>query len=153
MSNTNRNEPSAVQENEEKYGDRSMRFESGFSEKLSDFWFHHRGKVIIGVILLLIVILTVSQIFGKRNNDVMMLYSGSAYLSGEQQNAIQNLLTALCGDAQDKEGFLAGLTQYQVYSKEQIESIRAETFADGSHNFVNSEYNSENYENLYNYIM
>ena len=153
MSNTNRNEPSAVQENEEKYGDRSMRFESGFSEKLSDFWFHHRGKVIIGVILLLIVILTVSQIFGKRNNDVMVLYSGSAYLSGEQQNAIQNLLTALCGDAQDKEGFLAGLTQYQVYSKEQIESIRAETFADGSHNFVNSEYNSENYENLYNYIM
>jgi hypothetical protein len=153
MSEFGANNHSGEHPNESKYEDRTVRIESGFAEKLSDFWFHHRGKVIIGVIILLIAILTVSQMIGKRNNDVMVLYSGSAYLSGEQQNDIQNLLTSLCQSALGNKKFLAGLTQYQVYSKEQIESLRAETFADGSHQFVNSEYNTENYENLYNYIM
>ena len=94
MSEFGANNHSGEHPNESKYEDRTVRIESGFAEKLSDFWFHHRGKVIIGVIILLIAILTVSQMLGKRNNDVMVLYSGSAYLSGEQQNDIQNLLTS-----------------------------------------------------------
>ena len=51
------------------------------------------------------------------------------------------------------EKLLLGLTQYQVYSKAQIESLRAETHEDEEPVFINSEFNSQSYEDLYTYIM
>ena len=142
-----------VTERDEKYGDRAVRVNSPLTERMGDFWFYHKGKVIVGVILLLLLILTVTQIVGKRNNDVMIAYSGPAYLSGAEQEALQDLLSTVVGSATEDRSFLIGVTQYQVYSKEQIESLRAETHEDGEQNFINSEFNSENYENFYSYVM
>lgn len=139
--------------NEEKLGDRTVRVEGPISEKLGNLWFYHKGKIIAAVLVLLAVILTVSQIVGRRKNNVMIAYAGPVYLSGDEQSALQDLLSAEIGAAMDDGNFLIGVTQYQVYSKEQIESIRAETHEDGEQKFVNSEFNSENYENFYTYVM
>lgn len=152
MSETKRN-PSEEERNGEKYGDRKVRVDTPLSEKLDNFWFHHKGKVIVGFLLLLVLILTVSQIVGRRDNNVMLAYAGPGYLSGEQQNAMQDLLSSVVSKKIGDGDFLVGVTQYQVYSEAQIESIRAETFEDGEQKFINSEFNSENYENLYAYIM
>ena len=142
-----------IDREEEKYGDRRVRVNSPFSERFDNFWFHHKGKVIAGVLLTLVLILLVSQIVGRRNSNVMVAYSGPAYLSGDKQNALQDLLSEIVSEKLGDAEFLIGVTQYLVYSQAQIESIRAETFEDGEQKFMNSEFNSENYENLYSYIM
>ncbi len=153
MSDFENRESPKTSEAGEKYGDRRMRMESPFLERISTFWFHHKGKVIVAVILLFAVFLTVFQFVGRRDNDVMVAYSGSVYLSGAEVTELQNLFSVLLENRTGEDGALVGLTQYLVYSKEQIESIRSETNAESEHNFVNSELNSENYDALYEYIM
>jgi len=140
-------------ERDGKYGDRGVRVESPFLERLDSFWFHHKGKVIAAIALLLAVLVTVIPLFGRRKSDVMTVYSGPVYLSGAELTEIENLLSVLYEKRMGDDGALIGLTQYVVYSKGQIESIRAETNAESEQNFVNSEMNSENYEALYEYIM
>ena len=152
MSDFQQNTPDILSENE-KYEDRNIRTEGGFLKKMEDFWFFHRGKVIVAVILMLVLALFISQIVGRRNSDVMIAYAGPAYISGATQSSVQDLLTEIVGNDLRDEAFLMGLTQYQIYSKDQIESLRAETHEDGEQVFVNSELNSQMYEDLYTYIM
>lgn len=153
MSDIENSGASKETEQNEKYGDRGVRVESPFLEKLDSFWFYHKGKVIVAIVLLFVVLLTVMQFVGRRNNDVMIAYSGPIYLSGAEVSEMQNLFSVLYEKRTGNDSALVGLTQYLVYSKEQIESIRAETNEESEHNFVNSELNSNNYESLYEYIM
>ena len=139
--------------NDEKYDDRSLHVKSPFSEKTENFWFHHKGKVIAGVVVVLLVLVTVLQMVGRRDTDVMIAYSGSVYFTGERQSEIQNLFSSVVEKEFNEDSFLITLMQYHVYSKEQIDSIRAVTYEDKDHGFVNSEQNSKNYEELYTYIM
>lgn len=140
---------------QEKYDDRALRMNRSnpVYEKIDNFWFHHKGKVIAAIIVLLIFVLIVAQYAGRRDSDVMVLYSGPSYLSGDQIEEFQNLMSVLYQKVTGENKVLIGLTRYEVYSKEQIESLRTETHEDGETYYINSEINSENYDSLYEYIM
>ena len=138
---------------EQKYEERDVRINSPFSEKLDDFWFHHKGKVIVAVIALFMAIVVIVQMVTVVPKDIMVMYSGRIYLSGSTIEDIQNIFSKALTEASGNEEKIVGFTQYHVYSKTQIESLRAETEADGVHLYVDSALNSKNFENYNASIM
>ena len=137
----------------EKYGDRQIEMKSPFLEGLERFWFNHKGKVIVALVLAVVLFVSLMQLIGRKEHSVMIAYAGPSYLTGAEIEEIEGLFSGLLSEKTGKEKALVGLTQYPVYSKTQIESIRSETDEYGKTLFVNTELNSENYEALYEYIM
>lgn len=153
MSELEQNSRLSEKDGAEKYQDRRVRLKSPFFEKLDHFWFHHKAKVIVILVLAAIVFITLMQYVGRKNHSVMIAYAGPSYLSGFEIEEIENIFSTLLQERTGNEKSLVGLTEYPIYSKAQIESMRAETDEDGKPLFVNSELNSENYDALYEYIM
>lgn len=138
---------------DQKYEARDVRVASPFSEWLDNFWFHHKGKVIVSLIALFMAIVVIVQMVTVVPKDIMVMYSGRVYLSGSTMDDIQNIFSKVLSDAVREDNKIVGLTQYHVYSKTQIESLRAETDADGVSLYVDSALNSKNFENYNAYIM
>lgn len=153
MSELEQNSKLSEKDGAEKYQDRRVHLKSPFFEKLDHFWFHHKAKVIVILVLAAIVFITLMQYVGRKNHSVMIAYAGPSYLSGSEIEEIENIFSTLLQKKTENEKSLVGLTEYPLYSKAQIESIRAETDEEGKPLFVNSELNSENYDALYEYIM
>ncbi len=137
----------------ERYEDRGVALKSPFLERLGSIWFYHKGKVIVALVLAVILFVTVMQNVGRKNHSVMIAYAGPTYLTGAEIEEVENLFSVLLREKTQNKDDLVGIAQYPVYSKAQIESIRAQTDEEGKPLFVNSELNSENYEALYEYIM
>ena len=138
---------------DQKYEERDIRIATPVSEKLDNFWFHHKGKVIVAVIALLLAIVILVQMITVVPKDIMVMYSGRIYLSGSTIEDIQNIFSKALSEADGNGDKIVGFTQYHVYSKTQIESLRAETDADGVALYVDSALNSKNFENYNAYIM
>ena len=153
MSELEQNSKTNGNNESEKYEDRRVRFKGPFLEKLDSFWFHHKIKVIVALVLAAILFITFVQYIGRKNHSVMIAYAGPSYLSGSEIEQIETVFSTLLQQKTENEKLFVGLTQYPLYSKAQIESMRAETDEDGKPLFVNSELNSENYDALYEYIM
>ncbi len=54
----------------------------------SDFWYHHKWKVIIGAAFAFILITGVSQYAAHANPDVTMLYAGTKYITATQNQKL-----------------------------------------------------------------
>ena len=101
---------------------------NNFFSKLDNFWYHHKWKVIAIAFLLTVAIIVVVQAASNETEDVVVIYCGSNYLSGNEVEELRLVLNALMPEDYNGNGSkFTGFAQYQVYSAAEIESIQAET--------------------------
>ena len=64
----------------------------------SNFWYHHKWKVIIGAAFAFILLTGISQYARHANPDVTMLYAGTKYITATQNQKFVGILETMTGD-------------------------------------------------------
>ena len=95
--------------------------------RFDNFWYHYKWPTIGIVIFLLIFGICIAQSCSREEEDILLLYAGSAHMSATEKEGVHEALTAampydLNGDGKR----ILTLVTYNVYSAEQIAAILAE---------------------------
>ena len=123
------------------------REEGGILEKIDNFWFYHKWKVITVVAAVFLVFIMCIQMCGNVADDVTLMYAGSSYLT-----TVPNYEEILAkfeevmpydfdGDGTKKVEFAA----LNIYSKEQIEARKAEIASGSDIPEINTHINTQEY--------
>ncbi len=100
--------------------------------KLSNFWYHHKAKVLITAFFTFVITVVVVQFTGQSNPDVFILYAGPDYIATlDNQNfckAVREVMTEdYNGDGEKK----IRLTDVVFSTDAQMEAAKAEAAAKG----------------------
>ena len=124
-----------------------IEFKGGILEKIDNFWFYHKWKVITVVAAVFLVFIMCIQMCGNVADDVTLMYAGSSYLT-----TVPNYEEILAkfeevmpydfdGDGTKKVEFAA----LNIYSKEQIEARKAEIASGADIPEINTHINTQEY--------
>ena len=124
-----------------------IEFKGGILEKIDNFWFYHKWKVIAVVAAVFLVFIMCIQMCGNVADDVTLMYAGSSYLT-----TVPNYEEILAkfeevmpydfdGDGTKKVEFAA----LNIYSKEQIEARKAEIASGADIPEINTHINTQEY--------
>ena len=104
-----------------------------FLAKLSNFWYYHKWKVIIGAFFAVVIGVGVFQMFNREEVDEIVIVAAPVYLSAEEREALDRLITSQL--PKNKDGSLRDMDVYDyvVYSEDEIDEINktAETAEEG----------------------
>ncbi len=90
-------------------------------EKLSNFWFYHKWKVIVALFALILTVVCVSQSCSAQKDDIIIMYAGPVYISSEDQAAMSDAISTVLPDDFNGDGEKrAALAVLCIYSPEQI---------------------------------
>lgn len=106
--------------------------ENPFLEKLSNFWYYHKWKVIIISFFAIVFAVGIGQMVTREKVDEVVVVAAPVYLSSEQGEEIDRLLTSFL--PKNKDGSLRELDvrRYIVFSEEEIdEANHSETNEEG----------------------
>ena len=113
-------------------------------EKLENFWYYNKWKVIIGAFFLVVAIIVIAQFAGRENPDVYIMYAGESYLNVTGVDGMRNAFRAVIDDYNGDGEHGIMLTTLTCHSDEQIaereEAAREETrefYVDRSANMQN----------------
>ena len=121
-----------------------------FAEKLSNFWYYHKWKVIIGAAALLLLVICGFQMCRNSDVDLTVMYAGSCLLSRtEAEQMGQTVSSLMTGDPNGDGEKLADLCQLHIYSDSQMEARIAEKGRDS----VNSQANQDELKTFDNLIL
>ena len=97
--------------------------QSPFLAKLSNFWYYHKWKVIIGAFFAIILSVGIFQMINRDEVDEIVMVAAPVYLSAEQRDALDRLLTSQL--PKNKDGSLRDMDiyDYVVYSEEEMDEI------------------------------
>ena len=107
---------------------------SRLGSKLSNFWYYHKWKVIIGAFIVVLVVVCVLQFINKEDSDSSLIIAVPEMIGGEQIEAIDNKLSSFLPSDVDGNGkkFL-DVYYYAIYTEEEMEEANtAETDTDGA---------------------
>lgn len=109
----------------EKYTDSDIRLNGKLYEKLDNFWYYHKWKIIATVFVTFVLVVCIFQSCSREKYDVNVLYAGPYAYSGSEKEAVMGELTsALPRDFDGNGEKFVGLVAYNVMSKEQIEALK-----------------------------
>ena len=74
-----------------------------FKKKLDNFWFYNKYKVYVGIFIVIVLIVTISQCASNKKADMSILYVSDYSLTDQQTTAMQNALAKYTTDL-DKNG-------------------------------------------------
>ncbi|MBQ3178374.1 MAG: hypothetical protein IJB52_11200 [Clostridia bacterium] len=103
--------------------------------RLSNFWYHHKWKVIIITAFAFIFVSLGTQFVGKSNPDIKILYAGPLYFTPNQSSAVSacmyDLMEDSNGDGEKKIAVndLVYMTAQQMLDAEEAALAREEEFA------------------------
>ena len=108
---------------------------SPMASKLSNFWYYHKWKVIIGAFILVLVVVCIIQFATKEDADAAVVIAVPEILEAEQVEAIDRVLTSfLSSDVNGDGKKYIDVYNYSVYTEEEMEMANtSETDADGSY--------------------
>ena len=126
----------------------------GFLGWLDNYWYHYKW-ITIGVAFFLIVgIICTVQACTKEDDDLIVLYAGRNQLSADEAEEVCKVLEAVCPEDFDKNGEKQiPMSHYCILSEEQIKERQSETDENGEAPFIDNNYNSNQYDTYYSYIM
>lgn len=109
----------------DKYTDSDIYLKGGLFEKLDNFWYYHKWKIIVTIFVAFVLSVCIFQSCNRERYDVNILYAGPyAYTGTEKATVMEELKTVLPDDF-DKNGEKSvGFVAYNVMSKEQIEALK-----------------------------
>ena len=108
--------------------------QSPFLAKLSNFWYYHKWKVIIAAFFAIVLGVGVFQIVNRDEVDEIVMVAAPVYLSAEQREALDRLLTSQL--PKNKDGSLRDMDiyDYVVYSEDEMdEANHTETNSEGQY--------------------
>ncbi len=117
----------------------------GFLEKLDNFWFYHKWKVVVAAAAVLLVVICALQMCGNVSDDITMMYAGSSYLATvPNYEAILGKFASVMpedynGDGEKRAAFAA----MNIYSDEQVKA-REENEVQGDE--INTHINTKEYQ-------
>ena len=103
--------------------------------RLSNFWYHHKWKVIITAAFAFIFISLSAQFVGQSNPDIKILYAGPLYFTPNQSSAVSacmyDLMEDYNGDGEKKIAVndLVYMTAQQMLDAQEAALARGEEFA------------------------
>lgn len=103
--------------------------------RLSNFWYHHKWKVIITAAFAFIFISLSAQFVGQSNPDIKILYAGPLYFTPNQSSAVSacmyDLMEDYNGDGEKKiiVNDLVYMTAQQMLDAQEAALARGEEFA------------------------
>ena len=81
-----------------------------FLAKLSNFWYYHKWKVIIGAFFAIVLGVGVFQMINREEVDEIVIVAAPVYLSAEEREALDRLITSQL--PKDKDGSLRDMDIY-----------------------------------------
>ena len=143
-----------MNEKEEKIQDRGISTDGGAVSWLENFWYHYKWHFIAGVVAFVILFVCIVQSCSKREEDILVVYAGPAYMSQAQLSSIVEVLgNNMPKDFDGNGDKFANIDTFQIYSEEQIKKITAETDSEGNYGYVDRNLNSSNYDQYSKYIL
>ena len=131
-----------------------------FFEKLDNFWYHNKWKVIIITFFAIVFIVGIVQIVGKTDPDATIVVAVPEAVTPLQSAEISSSLVSLMpGDSNGDGKKEVQIIAYAVYSEEEFEEANhteIETEADGGLHYVpvvNQSYNAEQYDEYSKYLL
>ena len=104
------------------------------ADKITNFWYHHKWKVIIGTFFAVIFGICIAQFASKTTPDICMMYVGPQYINASDNESINRALTSVMSDynSDGKVGLqfatIVYLNEDQVKAKEDAAHARGEYF-------------------------
>lgn len=143
------------QKNNEKIQDKGIAIKKdGRVSWAENFWYHYKWTVIGIAVAAVILFVCIAQSCSKREEDVLIVYAGPAYLALTDLASIEEVMGNVVPRDFDKNGdkFVIFNT-FQIYSEDQIKSITAQTDASGKNGYVDRSRNTNNFDQYNKYIL
>lgn len=125
----------------------------GFLGWLDNYWYHYKWHTVVIAFFAVVVLICTLQMCGKEQEDLVLLYSGSAGLTGQQAEDICTVIENVVDKDFDGDGVKnIGISKYHVLSEEQIREEKEKKDEDGNPIFVDTNYYTSQTSNYYHYI-
>lgn len=125
-----------------------------FLKWFDNYWYHHKWITIGVAFALIVVVICTFQTCSRSEGDIDILYAGPCLMNSEQYGNLSTIFGNVLPEDYNEDGEKnVVIHNYHIYSKEQIKEITAETDEYGVHGFVDTNYNSNQYDTYSNYIL
>ena len=127
---------------------------SKFLRWLDNYWYHYKWVTIIVAFFLIVGVICTVQMCSREKEDITVVYAGRNSLSVNTTSDISRVLEAIAPEDFDGDGNKnIVLTSYYIMSEQQIKELQQETDENGDPLYVDTNYNSKQFETYSNYIM
>ncbi|MBE6549375.1 MAG: hypothetical protein E7670_03000 [Ruminococcaceae bacterium] len=142
-------------ENNEKIQDQGIYIKK--DEKVTwaeNFWYHYKWAIIGIAVAAVILFVCIVQSCTKREEDILIVYAGPAYLSQtELASVVEVMGNTMPRDFDENGDKFVIVDMFQIFSEEQIKDITAQTDANGKQGYVDRSRNSSNYDQYNKYVL
>ena len=104
----------------EESGDAIHEGEAERGSFFSNFWYHHKWKVIIGAAFAFILITGISQYAAHSDPDITMLYAGTKYITATQNQKLTDILETMTEDRNGDGKTYVQLNDVVFYTEDQL---------------------------------
>lgn len=144
-----------MEQNNEKIQDQGIYIKK--DEKVSfaeNFWYHYKWAMIGIVVAAIILFVCIVQSCTKREEDILIVYAGPAYLSQtELASVVEVMGNTMPRDFDGNGDKFVILDMFQIFSEEQIKEITAQTDGEGKQGYVDRSRNSNNFDQYNKYVL
>ena len=142
-------------ENNEKIQDQGIYIKK--DEKVTwaeNFWYHYKWAIIGITVAAVILFVCIVQSCTKREEDMLIVYAGPAYLTQTQLASVVEVMgNTMPRDFDENGDKFVILDMFQIFSEEQIKEITAQTDSNGKQGYVDRSLNSNNFEQYNTYVL
>ncbi len=119
----------------------------GIFEKLDNFWFYHKWKVVAVAASLFLVVIMCIQMCGNISDDVTLMYAGSSYLTTvpNYEEIVAKFEEVMPYDFDGNGTKKVEFAALNIYSKEQIEARKQEIGSGVDIPEINTHINTQEY--------
>ncbi|MBQ7600438.1 MAG: hypothetical protein IJU57_07210, partial [Clostridia bacterium] len=105
--------------------------------KLSNFLYHNKVKIILITFFAVVLIIGIVQIITQSSPDATIIYGGPQYISPNQAKNFRAMMESLMDDYNGDGKKVVQLYDFVFYTSEQLEKVAEETDENGEKTVVN----------------
>lgn len=118
-----------------------IKVNGGFFGWLENFWYHYKWHFIGITAALVVLFVCTLQMCSKEKNDIVIVYSGSAYLTETEVEELEGLMEVVIPADHDGDGEKnVAFKNFLIWSEDQIKDIESNTDTDGHRYNVDKSY-------------
>ncbi len=122
--------------------------------KLDNFWYHYKWTVIVVAFFVVVGVVCLVQMLTKPRYDTSIAIGCHYRMNSEEYADFEALMQKICPEDFNKDGEIEiNILIYQFYSEEEIAAAELAYEAESDHFAINSQYNTNEYNNFNQYTM
>lgn len=121
---------------------------SAFLNRLSNFWYHNKTKVVAIAFMLFVIVISIMQMCSQEAEDVTLVYGGPRIMTAAEFEGVRAVFGAVMPEDYNNDGKkYAKVISYSIMTEQQQKEYGAE--AGG----INSAFYAKEYENYTNMLL